>query len=380
MPSFNSILQHIQPSASMKRGLVSNPESFFNFAIGQPDIEPPAEVLDILKNRTLNGKYPYTQTPGSQKARENLAHLLSNEIHQVNLEEVILCDGAKFGIYISLLAVCNRGDKVLVLEPYWLSYPHILTALDLKMVSYAPNNKAGQLEYDTEKIIEVALNQGVKAIILNNPNNPSGQILPLEVIQKLVQRCEENGIWVVLDEVYIELVYDQKNRIATSFRARNLIRVGSFSKSLCVPGLRAGYMVAQPESLQQILLLMQHTQTCVNSFALSLVENISKSTLLEHSAMCSKTYQARFQVLHSLFSEAGIPVLPVSSSFYAFADFSHVDKDSEKSCDWLSDKWKVISTPGHEYGQSFSSYVRICLTLPENEILKAFSNLQHANI
>jgi aspartate/methionine/tyrosine aminotransferase len=377
--NYNGIIKNISPSASMKRGLGAKSDTLINFAIGMPDILPPKEVQEILASRSEVNRYPYTATTGTDLARKNLAHLLSNQHLELHPDEVIACDGAKFGIFLALKTVTNPGDRVMVLEPYWLSYPHILTALGLIQESFVPEiNSDGLLSYDYDDLVRKVKENNVKVLVLNNPNNPSGQIIPLEVIRKIAFELNELGIWLILDEVYIELVFDPEKRSATSVRSENLIRIGSFSKSLCIPGLRAGYMVASPQVLKNILLLMQHTQTCINSFALSVLEGISKETLLAHSRMCGRIYEKRFDTLSSLFKVRNIPLLEIESSFYAFADFSTYFENSEDSCDFLTDKLGIITTPGHEYGSFFKSYVRICLTQSSEIIESAFNPLSDA--
>lgn len=362
----------------MKRGLGANAAALTNFAIGMPDLPPPVEIEQLVVGRAKRNWFPYTSTTGTPQARKNLAHLLSNETLTLDQEEVIPCDGAKFGIFLSLKTVTNPGDRVLVLEPYWLSYPHIISALGLVQESFVPTtNEDGWLIHDWPNLAQQVKEKNIKAVILNNPNNPSGQILPLENVQQLVSLLAEMGVWVIMDEVYIELVFDQKKRNSTSVRSKNLIRVGSFSKSLCIPGLRVGYIVAAPSVLANLVLLMQHTQTCVNSFALSVMEEISKETLLGHSNMCSQLYAKRFAALKRLFDAKNIPLLSIESSFYAFADFSRYFENSEDSCDFLTEKLGIITTPGHEYGHSFRSHVRICLTQPEEKIESAFSALAY---
>jgi aspartate/methionine/tyrosine aminotransferase len=381
MPGYNQMLKNISPSASMKRGLGAGAASLTNFAIGMPDLLPPSEVVRIISDRSAKNLFPYTASSGTDPVRKNLAHLLSNDGLALDAEEVIPCDGAKFGIYLALKALANPGERVLVLEPYWLSYPHILTSLGLIQESFVPQLHAnGILEYPTEDVIRCVKEKNIRVLILNNPNNPSGQIMPLEQVRQLVTAMEEAGVWVIIDEVYIELAFDSQRRNANSLRANNLIRVGSFSKSLCIPGLRAGYIIASAAILANFILLMQHIQTCVNSFALSVMELVSKETLLDHSKTCASVYAERFETLKSVFKQKDIPLLQIESSFYAFADFSSFFQDSEKTCDFLLENLGLITTPGHEYGDFFRSFVRICLTQPENKIAASFAHLSNEAI
>ena len=374
--NFNSLVNHILPSASMKIGLNANDPALTNFAIGAPDIAPPDELLELLKKRASESTYSYTPTTGSLKGRKNIASILSDSEHELIPDNILLCEGAKYGIYLALKAVCQRQSKVLVVEPYWLSYPQIITSLDLQMVIYSPESiENGRLQYNFNELIKRAISEKVSAVIINNPNNPSGQIIKQNVIQNLAGELLNAGIWLIIDEVYKELIYENSNKESFNIAGENVIRVGSFSKSLCVPGLRLGYIVAQPSTLEKLSLLNQHIQTCPNSFSLSIAESISKETVIKHAAYCSKIYQLRYKALRESTANSRLELLQCDSSFYAFIDFSAHFSNASEACKSLLIKHKILSTPGSEYGNSFNTFVRICLTLPENIISEKFNTI-----
>ena len=172
--NFNSVINHILPSASMKIGLNSNDSELTNFAIGAPDIAPPDKLLELLRNRATESNYSYTPTMGSSQGRKNIANILSDSEQELSPDNLLLCEGAKYGIYLTLKAVCQRQSKVLVVEPYWLSYPQIIASLDLQMVIYSPESiENGRLQYNFNELINRAISEKVSAVIINNPNNPS---------------------------------------------------------------------------------------------------------------------------------------------------------------------------------------------------------------
>ena len=374
--NFNSVINHILPSASMKIGLNSNDSELTNFAIGAPDIAPPDKLLELLRNRATESNYSYTPTMGSSQGRKNIANILSDSEQELSPDNLLLCEGAKYGIYLTLKAVCQRQSKVLVVEPYWLSYPQIIASLDLQMVIYSPESiENGRLQYNFNELINRAISEKVSAVIINNPNNPSGQIITQNIIQNLAVELMNAGIWLIIDEVYKELIYEINNKESFNITGENVIRVGSFSKSLCVPGLRLGYIVSQSSTLEKLSLLNQHIQTCPNSFSLSIAESISKETVIEHSAYCSKIYQLRYKALRKSIANSRLELLQCDSSFYAFMDFSAHFSNASEACKSLLVKHKILSTPGSEYGNSFNTYVRICLTLPENIISEKFNKI-----
>lgn len=375
---FSSIVDTVKPSVSMKIGLGARGEEYVNFAIGAPDLDPPLALTSILKSRIEISAHPYTTSAGTSLARKNMANVLSDATYEITSDEVMLCEGAKYGIYLTLKTICNKGEKVLLIEPYWLSYPHMLASLELEPVIYSPViEKGGKLSYDLNQLAQTAIEANVKVVILNNPNNPSGQILKFAEIDNLAKRLNDSGIWLLIDEVYKDLVY--KYEVGESFNIvrLNVVRVGSLSKSLCVPGLRLGYIVARSSVLEKLLLVSQHIQTCVNTFALTIAENIDKEILQQHAKQCSIVYKSRYDALKQCLEQTKLNLLYCEASFYAFVDFSAYFPHALEACKFMEDKYKILTTPGHEYGNSFKSYVRICLTLPETTIVERFNRIVH---
>ena len=161
----------------MKIGLNTNDLCLTNFAIGAPDIAPPDKLLELLRNRASESNYLYTPTLGSLKGRKNIANILSDSEHELSPDNLLLCEGAKYGIYLALKLVCQRQSKVLVVEPYWLSYPQIITSLDLQMVVYTPDaNDNGKLQYNFNELVKEAISEKVSAVIINNPRKRQSQV------------------------------------------------------------------------------------------------------------------------------------------------------------------------------------------------------------
>ena len=380
MMRFNSALSEILPSASMKIGLNDVDASYTNFAIGAPDIDPPQEVIDIIRERASIARHPYTPTIGSALARRNIATILSDSTTEVSSDNVVLCEGAKYGIYLALNAICSAGDSVMMLEPYWLSYPNMTAALRLKNVFFQPTLSGGRLHYDFDSMARQAVAEKVRAIIINNPNNPSGQIIESDDLVALASVLRKYGIWLLIDEVYKDLVYDSTWVGTFNIPGSNVIRVGSFSKNLCVPGLRVGYLVGEKDALKQIVLLGQHIETCPNTYALAVAESINVQTIRLHAGKCSKIYSDRFDALVECLENSRIKLLKSDSSFYAFADFAAIAPSGLDACALLADKHKILATPGHEYGESFKTFVRICLTIPRDQIVLKFKEVINADV
>jgi aspartate/methionine/tyrosine aminotransferase len=357
---FNKQLKKIIPSASMKNGL-SNKSSQYNLAIGSPDITPPQQLLNIERKPVS-----YFKTKGSIKALEVLHEVVFNKSLSIDPEKNIsLCNGAKFGIYLSLKTITNPGDHVMLLQPYWLSYPDICTSLHLQWSSEVLNIK--ERTYSIENLQKSLLKNKSKVLIINNPNNPGGFVLHKEFLSEITRFCQEHHIWVLLDEVYKDLNFNG-NRLHETLDQPNLIKVGSLSKSLAVPGLRIGYVAGDDKFISAFNLFNQHISTCINSISNEVVENINPLLFDDFTQKCQKIYEERYHKASQILLNKGYSVLESQASFYILVKVTPKYTDVETCINYLA-KEGIIVTPGVNYGVQFSDYIRICLTLPTEELV-----------
>lgn len=371
----NNALKIITPSASMSIGLSEDIEKYVNLAIGSPDILPPAEVFSLLHDAINNKNLNYISAKGSKKALANLKNLIFPFDDIKYDTELMLVNGAKYGIYLALKTLCNNSDSVLLMEPYWLSYPSICQSLNLSYVSWKPEiDENGVLHYDLNQLNAILERQKLKVLILNNPNNPSGQVFDAQFINSLNQLLIQHDVYLLIDEVYKDLSFEEYTFRSNS-DTKNIVRVGSFSKSLCMPGLRIGYVHAPEEIINGMNLFNQHIMTCINSLSHYVVENVDPKIYQKHIGYCAKVYQGRFNDLRYSLDNSGFLLLESKASFYALIDCKNYFNDGNEATDYLREEYKMLVTPGIHYGEAFKNYIRICLTIPNSQITKSFQSM-----
>lgn len=368
---YNYVLSSMRPSASMK-GL-DEKQYLFNLAVGSPDISPPDQIAQLLKDFSANPLYNYQPVKGSLNALNNLKKLVDpDNNHTDPSQNLLLVPGAKYGIYLSLKTICNPGDTVLIIEPYWLSYPDICHSLHVNFVTWKINKESQS--YDIISFKKILKSTKLKAIIINNPVNPSGYVFGIEFLNELIQECKQKDIWIILDEVYKELCFKEDVVLHCNLNAENLIKIGSLSKSLCIPGFRAGYVNAPVQFIQQFNLLHQHIATSIHALTNFIVSSISPSVYNSFTRNCAAVYFERYEIAKLILEQKGFKVLESKASFYLMVDVSHRFDDGEKACAFYEQQ-NIIMTPGVHYGDSYSSYVRLCLTLPKDQLFEVISLL-----
>lgn len=369
---FNNLIGVIEPSQSMKRGFTKG--EFINLAIGAPDIAPPSEVKQAFKNFAELYSVRYFDTKGSEKARRNVNDFLRLGATDP-LGQISLVSGAKFGIYNALNTILSKGEKVGLFPPYWLSYPEINRMLGLESVYFDVkiDKDNSELYYELEAIVSKIEREQLRCIIINNPNNPAGQLFKQDLFDQLMSYCNEKEIWVVLDEVYKDLLFSGESElIANPLKYENLIRIGSLSKSLAIPALRAGYIYGSDKFITNFNLLNQHISTCINSMTNFVFEAVTLKGFEAFKSGANAEYEKRYQIVRKLLKIKGFNVIKVHAGFYVLIDVSNNYNSGEEACE-LMEKKGVLIAPGTAYGQQFKNYVRLCLTVKEELLRKAIS-------
>ncbi len=232
-------------------------ENVYDFSLGNPNVPAPASINDEIKRivdlvdpLTVHG---YMSNAGFESTREAVAASLKKRFDtDFTVNDIIMVAGAAAGLNATLKAILDPEDEVLVFAPYFLEYRAYVTNYDAKLVEIAPDTKTFMPDV---KALEKAINVKTKALILNNPNNPTGVIYDEEVIKEIAlvlsKKEKEIGhpIFLISDEPYRELAYDGARVPFVTKYYRNSIVCYSFSKSLSLPGERIGY-VAVPNVIE----------------------------------------------------------------------------------------------------------------------------------
>ena len=231
-------------------------ENVYDFSLGNPSVEPPIEIkealIDILNEEKPGNIHGYMNNSGYEDVREKIALSINDRFGtSFNTGNIIMTVGAAGGLNVILKALLNPGDEVITFSPYFGEYRNYVSNYDGILVEISPDTKDFQL--DIEEFEEKITNK-TKAVIVNSPNNPTGVVYSEETICKLSEvlnkkQLEYNtSIYLISDEPYRELVYDNVKVPYLTKYYKNTIVGYSFSKSLSLPGERIGYLVIPSEA------------------------------------------------------------------------------------------------------------------------------------
>lgn len=317
--------------------------------------------------------YHYGSSKGLFSLREKLCQYYLNEYDvAINPEtEVIVTAGSKIAVYMSLLALIDLGDEVIVFEPAWVSYTEqikICGGIPITVPYY-------ENLFDCEKFIT----NKTKLIIINNPQNPSGKIYSLDELLFLYKLAEKHGLFILSDEAYSDFILDEDKFISLGNidkLKKHTIICNSISKNCGISGWRIGYIISNPQISKEILKLNQHLMTCpptiLEFYMAKHFETIIKTVKPQIKDLLLK----RLLVLKHIAS-IGLTCLEGNSTFYIFLSIGKSSLSSEEFCLKLLYEKHISAVPGIGYGKSCDNYIRISIgTEPLDKIFKALNEIK----
>lgn len=334
-------------------------ENVFDFSLGNPSVEPPEEVNKSIKNcLEIKNIHSYMSNSGYDDVREKVAQFLNKKFSTNYIKEgIIMSCGAAGGLNVVLKSILNPDDEVIVFVPYFMEYGYYVDNYNGKVVEVSCNDS---FEPDL-KDFEEKISSKTKAIIINSPNNPSGIIYSENVIKKLTDILKKKeqeynkSIYLISDEPYRDIVYDNNEVPYLPKYYQNTIVVYCYSKSLSIPGERIGYIsilskVDDFENLVQACSISTRILGFIN--ANSLIQK-SVAECLEITSDMSEYVENR-DLLYNGLIECGYECIKPQGTFYLFLK-SPID-DEKAFCE-MAKKYNILMVPGSSF--RCSGYLRL---------------------
>lgn len=359
-------------------------ENVFDYSIGNPNIEAPSEIKDIiikiLNEENPNKLHGYMNNSGYEDVREGIAENINVKYNtKLNYENIVMTCGAAGGLNIILKSILNPGDEVIIFAPFFGEYINYVNNFEGKIKIISADTKSFQPNL---KELEKEITSKTKAIIINSPNNPSGVIYNENTIIKmskiLKMKEEELGsqIYLISDEPYREIIYDNAKVPCILNYYDNSFIGYSYSKSLSLPGERIGYVVVNSKikdfkEMVASLNISNRILGFVN--APSLFQRVIKESL--NLEVDSNIYKKNRDLLYNHLIQIGFECMKPEGTFYLFPK-SPIDNDVRFCED--AKKFNILAVPGSTFGCPGYFRLSYCISYEKIEkSLKAFDNLMN---
>lgn len=357
-------------------------ENVYDFSIGNPNVEPPEQVrqsvIDILREEPQNLVHGYMSNSGYEDVRGKIAEYINKtQGTDIDFENIVMTVGAAGGLNIILKSIINPGDEVITISPYFGEYNNYVNNFDGKLVEVKADTRDFQPNFVE---FEKAINPKTKAVIINNPNNPTGVVYSEESIQKMAdilnakQKEYNTDIFIISDEPYRELVFDDvKIPYILNYYDNSFIGY-SYSKSLSLPGERIGYVVinnkmSDVENIKVALNVANRILGYVN--APSLFQRVIARNLGVTTDMT--TYRENRDILYNHLTSLGFEIVKPQGTFYMFPKSLIPDDVAFAEA---AKKYNLLIVPGSSFG--CPGYFRLSYCISTEKVknsLQAFTKL-----
>lgn len=379
--------QKLKPSATLAisakaKELKSQGIDVVGFGAGEPDFPTPTHIRDAAKQSLDRGETTYTPVGGIPQLKQAIISRFKDDYGlEYRPEEVLVSCGAKHSLFNIFQAIVDEGDEVLIIAPYWLSYPEMVEiAGGTPVIVETPEER--RFIPDIE-MVESLISPRTKALMLNTPSNPTGVFYPLDSLKQLAQLADKHDLLVISDEIYDKLLYDGLQ--FTPFAAlpgmkERTVTVNGVSKTYAMTGLRIGYLACPNLDLVKAATNMQSQST---SNATSTAQAMALEALSgpqEEVAKMREIFRRRRDLMISEIEKIdGLTVVKPDGAFYAFVNSStfHGKKgivDSSDFARYLLETQHVACVPGGPFGSD--DHVRLSFATSEELIMKGLDRIR----
>jgi aspartate aminotransferase len=367
---------NLAPSETLKinemaKKLKKEGKKVCNLVVGEPQNRLSLTKYSTISTFIDDGFFKYGVTRGELDLRQAVADEANARYGQtITANQVVISNGAKHSLTNVLLTLLNVGDEVILLKPYWVSYPEMV-----KLAGGVPVmvDMKSDLTPDLDAI-KAVVSEKTKAIIVNNPNNPSGAVYPKDAMKAIMELAKEFDFYVISDEIYNELVFEGELGLSlledySIAETPNLIVVNGISKSYGLTGMRIGWVIAGDEVANGMTKIQGQTASCASvlsqKVALAVMSDKEQIT-----AELREEMDENRKIIIDYFEKVElINLAPPKGAFYAFPDIRALTTNDSVFCERLLNEKYVATVPGSAFGME--GYIRMSYSCTKEELLEA---------
>ena len=346
------------------KALEEEGKKIIHLEVGEPDFKPPKEVKTALAEVYDKGYGKYGSAKGITELRKALANWLElrsefeesvgvpEDAYDLHLDNIMICPGARYAVYLAITTLLNPGDEIIVIEPTWPAYKDCALNAGIKVRTIKTT-----LETKWEPSIDQinnAINENTKMIILNYPNNPTGKILPEDMMENIIAIAKEHDLYVLSDEIYEDYYRTElpPMRVWECNYEKSIV-TKSFSKSHAMTGYRIGYAIAEPSIIEKMSKLQALSLTNVSEP----IQYVALQAVEADTSENTEIIKSRLDTLVKIAKDIGLEFIEPDGAMYLFAKTKYKNFDATKFSEKLLEHGVAIA-PGEGFGD-YKEFFRI---------------------
>jgi aspartate aminotransferase/aminotransferase len=335
--------------------------------VGEPSFNTPPHIIDAAAEAAHAGTTKYTPNAGLPGIRAAVAERYAKKFGRtVTPAEVLVTAGAVNALAAIVAGIAEEGDEILLPDPGW---PNMVAMIELARavpVRYPMLPENGYVPQVAD--VEARITPRTKAIVINNPSNPTGAVFPLERIRELVELARKHDLWLISDEIYEDLIFEGRHVPAARFdEDGRVITISGASKSYAMTGWRIGWAITQPDLVSLCGKIQEALVSCPPAVSQAAAEAALRGPQDAVEEM-RQAYERRRDLVRGILEPAGLlPTIP-RGAFYAMVDLRGAGIPSRDLSRLLLEEERVAAAPGSTFGEVAEGMVRISLATADDEL------------
>jgi aspartate aminotransferase len=341
---------------------------------GEPDFDTPQFVKDAAARAMAAGKTKYAPPAGIPELREAISAKFKRENGlEIPPDQTVVTVGGKQALFNLFQAILDPGDEVIVIGPYWVSYPEMARFAEGVPVEVNTGPESGFIPDPQE--VERKITPRTKAIVLNSPGNPTGAVYPKEVLVAIAELANKHDLYIVSDEIYEHLIYEGEHFSPAHVAPDRTITINGAAKAYAMTGWRIGYAGGPKDVIKGIIDVSSQSTTSPDTIAqwamVEALNNVEEAQ--KFISMAREAYRARRSIIVDGLNALGLPTPRVNGAFYVLSDVSKIDPDENKAALKLLNEARVAVVPGTDFAAPH--HVRFSYATSEANIRQALERI-----
>ena len=344
--------------------------------IGEHDDRTEQIILDKMHAAASGGHTGYAMVPGTDALRETVAKRIEERTGvRTTPANIMITPGGQSALFASHAAVCDHGDTAMYIDPYYATYPGTIRGVGAVPLPVQARSR-NDFQPDIADL-EAAITPGVKSLMINSPNNPTGVVYSRDTLEGLADFAKKHDLWLISDEVYDTQIWEGEHispRALPDMKERTLV-IGSMSKSHAMTGSRIGWVCGPEAVVANLITLATHTTYGVAGF----IQDAAKFALEQGEGFEEKVaapFRRRREIAKSLLEgQNSVKLIPAGGAMYLMLDIRATGLSGEDFAEDLLEQELIAVMPGESFGAASAGHIRLAMTIPDDQFKDAFARL-----